>query len=515
MIPYDTIIEHAAARPQAVALAADTGQLSWAEYAEQVRALSAWLTTRLSAADHPRAVVMAPATPATVVATSALATLGIPWVGLDATAAPDRVRAQIAAVSPAVAVVDSSRTPLPDADRNALGLPDGVVVLDLAGSSTPGGVANQPVGTPLVEAIGYAGPAASWQKPPFLALGFTSGTTGTPKLVLRRRASEARRLAMLEETFGFGPADTHLVTVPLSHASGHGWARVFLAVGATVVLGDADPVANLARMRAWAVRTTLMVPPVLDRFLTAAGAAPEVALPHLRFLLTGGRHLAPAVVRRCHRRFGPVLHLYYGTTETGLNTIATPAHLAADPRSAGQPTPGTSLLVLDERTGQRTPPGTVGRVAIASYMNFDGYADRAASTVVRDGAEYVVTADYGYLDGDGQLFLTARSDQTGAGTGPVDVIGVEGALRDLDGVADAVLASTSDGSVAGLTAALLPTPANGVQPDAVLERAERLLARLLGDLRGRPAAVVVARIPYSPTGKVDLPVLVSMVKEQK
>jgi acyl-coenzyme A synthetase/AMP-(fatty) acid ligase len=169
--------------------------------------------------------------------------------------------------------------------------------------------------------------------------------------------------------------------------------------------------------------------------------------------------------------------------------------------------PGASHRSLAPRT-PGTPPGR-------RKLTLVGYADRAASTVVRDGAEYVVTADYGYLDGDGQLFLTARSDQTGAGTGPVDVIGVEGALRDLDGVADAVLASTSDGSVAGLTAALLPTPANGVQPDAVLERAERLLARLLGDLRGRPAAVVVARIPYSPTGKVDLPVLVSMVKEQK
>lgn len=488
MIPLSIIDQYAHLWPQKLAVIAGDESMSWHDFAARVRLVADAFAQRLDNAADNRAVLLGEHTIEYVLAASALASLGVPWIGLDPQLDPDRLTQQLITSTPTLILAE---TPGPIADLTLNGLPEPTALSSLATLDGQDG-----------------SHLAGWQKPTFLALGFTSGTTGAPKLAVRRNPSEARRTETFVERYGFGPEDTHLVTVPFSHASGHGWARLFLAVGATVVLaGNADPSTYAATIEHHQIRTTLMVPPVLRAFVLAAEQTPDIVLSSLRFLLTGGRQLAPRVFRRAAARLGPVITTYYGTTETGVNLVADSDTLAAAPLSSGLPLVGNEVLVLgrDRRPVRR---GRHGRVALASYMAMAGYANLEADTVEYHERTFFLTADYGYLDAHNRLVLTNRDD--GLPEAAVfPTIQIEADLHEVLEIEDAVVIRVPDrNGVPEVHAAIVLTADADVE--LARKQASYVVDHWLPDGSSH-AIAVLPEIPYSRTGKVDLVALRSAV----
>ncbi len=488
MIPLSIIDQYAHSSPQRLAVIVGDESMSWHEFAERVRLVADAFAERLDNAADNRAVLLGERSIEYVLAASALASLGVPWIGLDSQANPDQLAQQLTTSAPTLIV---TKTPAPITDMALAGLPEPIAFASLAAFDGQDG-----------------SHLASWQKPTFLALSFTSGTTGAPKLAVRRNPSEVRRTETFVERYGFGPGDTHLVTVPFSHASGHGWARLFLAVGATIVLaGDADPSTYAATIEQHQVRTSLMVPPVLRSFVVAAEQTPEIDLSSLRFLLTGGRQLPPRVFRKAAARLGPVITTYYGTTETGVNLVADSDTLAAAPLSSGLPLTGNEVLVLgrDRRPVRR---GQNGRVALASYMAMAGYANLEPDTVVYHGLTFFLTADYGYLDAHNRLVLTNRDD--GLPEGAIfPAIQIEADLHEVLEISDAVVIRVPDrNGVPEVHAAIVLIP----DADAELARKQAgyVVEHWLPEGTSHTISVLT-EIPYGRTGKVDVVALRSVV----
>jgi acyl-coenzyme A synthetase/AMP-(fatty) acid ligase len=288
--------------------------------------------------------------------------------------------------------------------------------------------------------------------------------------------------------------------MPLSHASGHGWARTFLTAGATVVIGKPDSEAIASRITEGAITATLLVPPVLEEVIaTLIRDHPRSQVPtQLRFLLTGGRHVATSLVAKTFRVFGPVLHSYYGTTETGVNAIANPQDLMIDPRTSGYAVDGSSIRIINEE-GEILPDGAVGRVVIGSYMNAGSYDTGQIPTVMIDSVDHILTADIGYIGSDADLRILGRGSHSIAATACGDIIGLEEDLRLLPGVGGAAVVADSirDGLYVFLAASNLE------EGDKHLLR---YLAARLAALRGvrLPIATkVVPELRFSPTGKFD------------
>lgn len=477
MIPLEQIAPYASASPRRTAVADGIRSLSWQQFQAEVTSARNWFATALDPTARNRAVAFAGNTVDLVVATAALSSLGVPWVGIDPTRDEVTVRAQIEAVRPTVVMLDSRLANAAPAARTARWA--GALVLDLATPDT-----------------GHSGAAEAWIRPEFLALGFTSGSTGPPKLFVRRSRTENQRLAYLRDHFAFGEQDVYLVTSPLAHASGHVWANAALSLGASVILGGTDPDQILALVERHRVTAAFLVPPALDDLLTAAIAGTQADLSSLRAVLTGGRQVSPRTIRQARQRLGPVLHLYYATTETGINTIACPADLDRDPYTAGFPMPRVRLRVVDPVTYADLPAHTVGLVAISSPLNMDGYPNGDAELVTRDGRSHVLTSDYGHLGADGQLFLTGRSDSL-SGDGTLDVVRLEGELKELPGLQDVcVVRQQADRAVEVVAVAVL------------VEHGDRAAVhRRLGELlaEGQPYRVLaLPQIPYNTAGKVDL-----------
>lgn len=473
MIPLDELRAHADAVPDTIAVTDGRTAMTWREFADAVTTARAYFTGRLDPDGDHRAVLAVEDSVAAVVAATALGSLGVPWAGIPPDQAAERTREQLRAVEPTVLVLDGA---LPGVDA-----PTGAMPAMLADLTHPGAV--RP---------GNRG----WPTRPYSSLGFTSGTTGTPKLFVRRTPPERQRVDMLRDRFGFGRGDGFVLASSLALASGRTWAAAVLRRGGTLHLAPGGAAEAAAAVSAWRASGTFLVPSAVDGLL-AAGA--EIPLDSLRFVLTGGRQVSPHTIRETERRLGAVLHVYYATSETGINTLAGPADLAAHPYSAGRALPGVDVRAVDPDTYEALPDGRPGRLAVASPLGDDAAIARPGPTAELAGRRYVVTDDFGRVDALGFVYITARAAPE-ADLGRIDVVRLEGEFRELPHVRDACVLAVagSDGPVAAVLAATDPA----AWPAA--ERGARAVLERFG-VGGRVEHV--GSVPYTRAGKVDTPAL--------
>jgi long-chain acyl-CoA synthetase len=241
---------------------------------------------------------------------------------------------------------------------------------------------------------------------------YTSGTTGRPKGVYRRRPPPAHLGAPVMRAAAVDPTrDLALCTGPLYHAAPLAFNLALpLLLGMPVLLMERfDAEETLRLVETHRVTHTHMVPTMFHRLL----ALPEAVrarydLSSLRFVLHGAAPCPVHVKQALLEWLGPVVYEYYAATEGG-GTFIGPKEWLERPGSVGRPVDGEQLVVLDGE-GKELPPGQVGTVYIrAPEVGRFEYFKAPEKT---DGAyrgDLFTMGDLGYFDEDGYLFLTGRS----------------------------------------------------------------------------------------------------------
>jgi acyl-coenzyme A synthetase/AMP-(fatty) acid ligase len=357
-----------------------------------------------------------------------------------------------------------------------------------------------PLSTLLLPYDGTWGDAEISQaaKRPFRSVLFTSGTSGDPKPVMRHRSIDARRFTYFSQRYGFNSQDRYLVTIPLYHVAGGGWARHFMSLGATLYLGPVNQPDVLSDMIVkHNITATVTTPINLAGIISALLANGNEREHALRFVLVGGKNFSPTQKQHAIKTLGPVVYEYYGSTETGVNTIAEPEDLLQHPKSVGRPYSGNHVVVVDDQA-RIVPPRAAGQVAVSSYLMMDHYADGSANEIYIDGERFIVTPDRGYLDESGRLYVFNRSSGK---DGDFDVYMVEDQLRYFTGIKDVAIMMDSGGQASERRTgdcALVLEP--GRDDDCkVIEVARRVLEN--AGIQHRRVSVV-PRIPYNLSGKV-------------
>jgi acyl-CoA synthetase (AMP-forming)/AMP-acid ligase II len=109
--------------------------------------------------------------------------------------------------------------------------------------------------------------------------------------------------------------------------------------------------------------------------------------------------------------FGPVLVNVYGSTETGIVSMATPDDLRDEPSTLGLPGIGISVRILREDRSI-ADAGERGTIFMRGGLLFEGYTADGDNTPdekeVVDG--HVNTGDMGHLDELGRLYVDGRDD---------------------------------------------------------------------------------------------------------
>ena len=358
-----------------------------------------------------------------------------------------------------------------------------------------------------------AGPAAVAEDVSLML--YTSGTTGRPKGVPRRhRAERAAAVAHVAQN-QYARGERTLGVMPLYHTMG---VRSLLAMalidGCFVCQPRFDAGAALRLIADERLTNLYLVPTLYHDILEHPDfAAADVS--SVRKLGFAGMSMTDGLLKRLDTAFKPDLFVnHYGSSEVYTFTICDNA--PAKPGSAGKA--GINQRIRVVRLGAYDPdaiaaPGEEGEIAadLVSDEAFEGYWKRPDANEKAIRAGWYFTGDTGYVDRDGDLYVTGRVDDMiitgGENVSPVEI---ESLLSLHPAVAEVAVAG-------------LPDERWGQRITAFVKRAATVDAETLdaycrnSDLANfkRPRDYVfVAEVPKSPVGKILRRLLVAGEFEQ-
>ncbi len=293
---------------------------------------------------------------------------------------------------------------------------------------------------------------------------FTTGTTGTSKgieLTHKGVVCGAENMAigaeMSSRTFLICPN-------PLSHSNAiKNLAAVMISGGTFYVL---DGISNLnsffKALDYPAQKVSLVLPPAGIRTIFQLAKDKFASYKDKIEYLMAATAPLPEPDRETLRLMFPRTKLFnhYGCSESSTISIYDFNKYKDLLNCVGKATPNTNVMFVDEhRKAIQSSKDNMGLLAVSGGAVMVGYYkdEKATSEVLIDGVVY--TNDVGYVDGEGFVFITGRSDDVinvgGLKVAPTEV---ESAAMENDSVSDCICIGTKD-ETTGQALKLLVVPA--------------------------------------------------------
>ncbi len=333
-------------------------------------------------------------------------------------------------------------------------------------------------------------------------LGYTSGTTGTPKGAVLTHTNLLAGAEALRRAWGWRDVDRLVLALPLFHMHGLGVGlHGTLHAGASAVLQPSfDPEAVIDAVLEHRATLFFGVPTMYKRLVTHRRAA---ELAGLRLAVSGSAPLPAELHRDLEAATGLRVLERYGMTETVM-LVSNPLDGDRRPGSVGFPLPGVELQLVTpgESPGAapEVPDGTSGEIWVRGPNVFAGYWRRPGTGPAADG--WFCTGDVGRRDADGYLFLEGRTTEVII-TGGLNVYPreVEEQLADHPAIAEVAVAGRPDEQWGELvTAYVVPVP--GRRAPSIADLRGHVAERLAPYKHPR-AVIAVEAVPRNALGKVQ------------
>jgi len=280
-----------------------------------------------------------------------------------------------------------------------------------------------------------------------ISMQYTSGTTSKPKGVLLTHANYLYGGEVMSKAMRVGPADRHLIVLPLFHAGAqvHAFLPMLLAGGSVVLMERFSATRFVEQaIRHEATLAALFAAPI--RMLLAQPRSPRDGQTRLR-AISYAQNVTPQQWEEWHERFRAPLMQIWGMTETMSLPLMQPLDLPRKPLSMGMPVLGYECRVVDE-SSKETAVGTVGELIVKGIPGVSlmkGYFknDKATAETLRDG--WLYSGDQAYMDEDGCFyFVDRKKDMIKRAGENVSASEVEEALKQHPSVFDAAVVAVPD-----------------------------------------------------------------------
>ena len=258
---------------------------------------------------------------------------------------------------------------------------------------------------------------------------YTSGTTGEPKGIVRDNGGHAVALAWtMKNVYDVAPGETYWAASDIGWAVGHSYiVYAPLFHGCTTVLYEGKPVGTPDAGAFWRVIAqhgvgTLFTAPTTFRAIRQQDPEGDLIADYdlggFRALFLAGERCDPDTLRWAERKLGVPVIDHWWQTETGWPMAANCLgieRLPVVPGSPTRPVPGWDVRVVDN-DGNERPPGEIGAIVVKLPMppgatpTLWNAEERFRETYLSRFPGFYETADAGYIDGNGYVFVMARTD---------------------------------------------------------------------------------------------------------
>ena len=265
---------------------------------------------------------------------------------------------------------------------------------------------------------------------------YTSGTTGTPKGVVRENGGHAVAMHYSMETvYGMQPGDVFWAASDIGWVVGHSYiVYAPLMYRCTTILFEGKPVRTPDANAFWRVVeeykvNALFSAPTAFRAIKKedpnAEGFKQYNTSSLKRLFLAGERLDPPTYNWLKEKTNLPILDHWWQTETGWAIACNPVgieELVTKPGSSTVPTPGFDVQILNMH-GEQCAPNEQGAVVIKLPLppgcmpTIWQNTPRFKTGYLTEYPGYYLSGDGGYIDDDGYLFIMGRTD---------DVINVAG-----------------------------------------------------------------------------------------
>jgi len=352
---------------------------------------------------------------------------------------------------------------------------------------------------------------------------YTSGTTGIPKGVVRDNGGHMVALKWsMQNLYGINPGENWWCASDIGWVVGHSYiVYAPLIHGATSIMYEGKPVGTPDAGAFWRViaehgAVSLFTAPTAFRAIKKedpdAKLLRQYDLSKFRALFLAGERADPPTLEWAEGVLGKPVIDHWWQTETGWCIAGNPLGLGALPVKYGSacvPMPGYAIDVVDEAC-QPVRAGNIGSIVVklplppGNFPTLWQQDDRFVESYLTEFPGYYKTADAGYKDADGYVFVMSRTD---------DIINVAGHRLSTGGMEEVLAAhpDVAECAVLGIKDELKgEVPCGFIVLKAGVARAhaeiEKEIVALVRDKIGPVAAfklvITVQRLPKTRSGKI-------------
>ena len=352
---------------------------------------------------------------------------------------------------------------------------------------------------------------------------YTSGTTGMPKGIVRDNGGHLVALTWsMRHIYGVKPGEVFWAASDVGWVVGHSYiVYAPLFNGNTTVLYEGKPVGTPDAGAFWRVVSqhdvkVLFTAPTAFRAIKREDPNGEFIrkydLSGFRTLFLAGERCDPDTLLWAQKQLGVPVIDHWWQTETGwpigANCVGL-GMLPVKPGSCTKSVPGYDVRVLGE-DGKDLPPGQIGSIVIklplppgclpTLWNNEVGYS----KAYLAKFPGYYLTADAGFKDEDGYLWVMTRTD---------DIINVAGhrlstgALEEVlashPDVAECAVLGVADQIKAEIPLGLIVLKAGVKRSDGeIVGETVQMVRERIGAVASFRVAAVVKRLPKTRSGKI-------------
>ena len=352
---------------------------------------------------------------------------------------------------------------------------------------------------------------------------YTSGTTGIPKGVVRDNGGHLVALKWsMKNIYDVNPGEVWWSSSDVGWVVGHSYiVYAPLFHGATTILFEGKPVGTPDAGVFWRVIqqhncVALFTAPTAFRAIRRddpdGALLSKYDLSKFRTLFLAGERADPDTIQWAEQQLKKPVIDHWWQTETGWPIASNCMGLGPLPVKYGSPTkavPGYDVRVVDESCNE-IPRGETGAIVVKMPLppgclpTLWQADDRYVESYMAEFPGYYKTADAGYQDEDGYLYIMSRTD---------DIINVAGHRLSTGGMEEVLAghADVAECAVVGVADNLKgQAPVGFVVLKAGVDRDEgticqELVAKVraeIGPVAAFKACAVVARLPKTRSGKI-------------